>query len=116
MKIKLHDHLHPQVDVVGNALIHALTYTDAPEGRALPDTFKTDEDGNIDVQLIVNGIELNFETIMVQYKKHIDLCINETAAELLRTKASKMLDVIYAMERELKDKAIELFPDIYVED
>ena len=101
-------------DVVAIALIHAITYADGPEGRPVPDGLLPDKEGNMDVKLIVNGVELPFDKVMKQFEEHYMKALQGAAVELLREKASHMMEVLEELKNELESKATDLFPDIYI--
>jgi hypothetical protein len=101
-------------DAVAIALIHAITYADGPEGRPVPDGLLPDSEGNMDVKLLVNGVELPFDKVMETFSNHYTNALQGAAVELLREKASHMMEVLEEMKSELESKAIELFPDIYI--
>lgn len=118
MKLNILEHLHGGhngSDIIATALIHAITYTNSPEGRAVPNELLPDKEGNMDVQLIVNGVELSFETIMTQFEENCERAIKHAAIELVSKKASHMINVLEDMKRQIEMKAMELFPDMDIQ-
>jgi hypothetical protein len=114
MKLNIQKHLsssHNYDDIVVTAFLAVITEWERDTGGSITDAFKSDEDGNVDAQLLINGIEVPFDEIMVRFEKEYHRYVNRQACFILVQKARKMMDVLYSMEHALKEKADELFPD-----
>lgn len=114
MKLNIQSRLCGDIskDVVVNALIRAMTFTGTSGGgRAIPKELLPDNEGNIDVQFIVNGIELDFETVMQSYTDNYEVALKAAARELLKDQFRKF----ELIQSALEDKARELF-DIEIDE
>jgi hypothetical protein len=123
MKIKITDHLpcnNGAGNIVCKSFMRALCdwsvknpnvkFTDSPFYSTSCSTWSYwHHDAVIDIQLIVNGTEVPFDAIMQVYEDEFDSLLGDKARRILTEKAQKMMDILYEMERDLKEKALELF-------
>lgn len=109
MKVNIIKRINNDRDAVGWALIAAMT--EASEGKGLAKELMPDNEGNVEVQFVVNGIELPFEFLMDRWYDQFNKLIKKRAVEILDEKFSKIQNVIYYLEEEVKRSARDLFPD-----
>ncbi len=117
MKLKITDHLQSMNDVVGWAFIQAMVaWEEKNPGIKHEDSPFHSTDGILDVRLLVNGEEVPFDSVITEYGNQMDRMIESKAAALLQERATKMMDILDRMERELKYSAKELFPDARIDE
>lgn len=114
MKLNIQKHLkssHNPYDIVVTAFLAVITEWERATGGSITDAFKSDEDGNVDAQLLINGIEVPFDEIMVRFEKEYHRYVNRQARFILVQRAQRMMNILDSMEHGLKESAEELFPD-----
>lgn len=117
MKLKITDHLRDMNDVVGWAFIQSMLAWEEKNPRVKhEDSPFHSTDGILEVRLTVNGVEVPFDCVLEEYGRQMDQMIEEKAASLLKSRASKMMDILSRMEHELEATAEELFPKTWKED
>jgi hypothetical protein len=105
-------HLDSNRDIVGWAFMRAMLkwQQDNPGVKHEDGSFYT-ETGILDICLTVNGEEVPFDDIIHEYERQMDSLIEQKARELVSNRAQPMIDILYQLERDLKEKAEQLFPE-----
>ena len=76
-------------------------YLDASKG---PWTF----DRRLEVSLTINGKEIPIRPVIDMIEKDLDRMVLKRAEALLKSKLDKVSDMIYQVERHVRDKCLEL--------
>ena len=77
----------------------------------LDETDKTAEGLSLDVEIKINGIEVQFDEFVLHLSSQFEEMVSKEAKRLLKEQMNSVSNALYDLERKIEQKSYEIFPD-----
>lgn len=114
MKVNILNNLHANNghgDFVAVAVL-AIMSDKLKNAGPLNNSILPDEEGNIDIQFIINGHELSFVPFIEKLEKEYNAQVRTTALSIIKERMQAIDNAFFKLEKEILATAETIFPDV----